>query len=920
MGSTLRPKSIRGKVILAFLATVGPLVCMQVSHEIWECISGEREAQRQTRILANAVGDELSTRLDRLLTAHRSAAQTLAAGDLSKTSAQQVCRRLDASEKDGLVSGLRTMAPAGIFLRPGSIGQTRITSVSSRDGPALEIATPIAALRGGSAVLASRLSGRALAFDLARLRGSLECGLCAVLDARGRVICSSGPAARLDPRASVGYAAMTGLPGADLRVEVAQRERSTFADWRLEFRWVFGSIFLAMGGLIAVYSLGNRLSRRVRAMQHAAHAMAVGDYRRRVKIVARDELSGLAESFNKLGESLMEMEASAGRQSEMLSGMVEAAHLASSSLDMEECGKAIARVLCTQLGARDATVFVTSTENGGLKVIGRSGRQHKAEWKRLARHVAVSGEYLVISEIGPAGQGAGHPREATLVGIALPASPNPESGVTNPAGAIVARFDAGTRRQDLQLGSPMADVLRAFGMHAAAAVKNAQVYLLAEKYSEALEGWVEHLTVIMHVTDRISPSLNLDETLVALAQATKSALDADDCTIYLPGRDGCLTIRACCNTLYSREQAAKVRILPGEGVSGLAFARKQHVVCPDALKQSDPKFKESAKTNGIRGVLSAPLIAQDTAIGVITIYTKEVHHFTPREVLLLTSIGLHAAVVIKNADRYTTQSSIAHVLQQGLVSEAPARCAGCGFACRYIASTDEARIGGDLYDVTALPNGKVGVLIADVSGKGLKAAIHLAACKYMMKAFMYAHPDYPGRVVRSINDAINYYAGMSYFVTLFYGVIDPVAKTITYANAGHPPPLLVTDGGMVHTHLSGRGIPVGSGYYCDYETRTIAFEPSDLLLLYTDGVIDTKIHGSLMDVEGLDEIVFEAGKCTASELIDHVCNRLSLETGSPARDDIALLAVSFEEIGAALESGMVGGTIGKESPIAVDNA
>jgi serine phosphatase RsbU (regulator of sigma subunit) len=310
-------------------------------------------------------------------------------------------------------------------------------------------------------------------------------------------------------------------------------------------------------------------------------------------------------------------------------------------------------------------------------------------------------------------------------------------------------------------------------------------------------------------------------------------------------------------------------------------------------------------------MMSTPLIAEGDAIGAITVFTTEQRRFTPREIDLLESISHHAAFIVRNASLYTKECSIAESLQRSLMSDTPEECHGLSFAGRYIPVADEARVGGDFYEVTPLPNGKVGVVIADVSGKGLTAAMHLAASKFTMKAYMFAHPEDPASVLAELNDAINYYFDLSFFVTMFYCVIDTEAETLTYANAGHLPALLISGKGRLHAELGSTGTPVGAGQPCRYENGTADFGPGDKLLLYTDGVTDATKRGESLDIEGLHRLVFESEASSAPGLVDYICKHLEHEGESARKDDIALLAVSFDRIRVA-NNALLGGSNGQE--------
>jgi HAMP domain-containing protein len=662
------------------------------------------------------------------------------------------------------------------------------------------------------------------------------------------------------------------------------------------------SVAAVLIGIAVVFVTGNRLGHLMRRLIHAAAAIAVGDYRKRVHIRTGDELEVLGETFNVLGESLEERDAAIRKQAEMIAGMAEAARVASSTLDLKACGRAVAKVTCTHLGARDAAVYVRDAVHGGPKLIGYCGRRPRSVWKLVAQRATDSGDYLLISERPAAEAEAEQSGNAMLTGIPLALA----SGCV---GAIVARFQGGITRSDLTLGGVRADVLSAFGVHAAAAIANAEAYSESARYSQTLENWIEELSVVMRVADAISPSLTLDETLAALARETVSALEVDLCVILIPDRRGALVVKG--SSASEDESVREMRLSTTDTETGRAFSEKRTVACRDLSRSRFRESREQSRAIGMRSLLTTALVVEERSIGALSVYSRRPRTFTPREVRLLTSIGLHTAVTVRNAGLYTRESSIAEALQSNLVSEAPEECRGLRFASRYMPAFDEARVGGDFFEVVALPNGKVGVVIADVSGKGLRAAIHLAACKYMMKPLMFAEPDDPAHVMSELNSAINYYFDSSFFVTVFYGVADPEEGVIEYANAGHVPALLIAEGGRIHSALSSTGIPVGSGYGCTYGCGRVRISPTDTLLLYTDGVIESRTENGLLGVEGLHQMVFEAGRCTVRELVNHIAGRLSDRLRARQNDDIALLAVSFEGVKAGRRT-IAGGTLEHE--------
>lgn len=913
MGLRPYPKSIRGKLLLAFLAAIVPVIVVSIGHEIRRSTDAGAQRLREYERAADEVANHVS-------------AVVASATERQQVLAYAVSQLREPSGAVSEAAGyLNSLAPGGarlavrldnsesVAIPARGVGESAVSGLKrvSSGRPGFVISTPFRFARGGSAVLTAEYDAQCLSTAVRDgLRFDQVC-TCAVTSGSGSVAVP-GVGGRTPVFLAEDLSARAEHVGSSVvrlgrcprcgRPSVGAGERIAGTPWRVTvldaddpplFSAISSHSLLiqltgaSLFGLLLVFVMGNRLARPVRRLARAATAIAVGDYGRRMAVESDDELGMLAESFNKLGDSLVSREQVFRQQTNMLTGMVEAARVASSSLDIKQCGKAVAKAVCVYLGATAAVVYRKDTVNGGVSSIGQSGKASKVAWKRLASHTTDSADYLLMGEQSDAGGG-----ECCLVGVPL------LSGRES-VGAIVARFGSEVTRESLKLGTLRADVLTAFGVHAAAAISNAEVFSQAERYSEVLEDWVEHLSSVMQVADAISPSLDLDEVLEALAKATAEVMCADCCVILLPGADGLLEVKGC-----SVDNAAvrAMRIPSGEGVSGKAFAQKRYAACTDLSRSANALGRKLAAVTGTKGILSTPLMVADEPTGVITVTSAQPRRFSPKEIRLLTSIGLHTAVIVRNAALYSREASIARALQNDLVSEAPAECRGLEFAARYIAALDEARVGGDFYDVTPLPNGKVVVVIGDVSGKGLKAAVHLAATKYMLKGLMYAHQDDPSVVLGKLNETLNYYFGLSFFVTLFYAVIDPRTCTIDYANAGHPPALLVTQDRKMHTCLPTTGTPAGSGLSCRYRTQRIQAEPRDLLLLYTDGVTETMKDGGMVGVEGLHSLVFDAGQRSHSQLIDYVCDQLSGGRAQAFKDDFAIMAVSFEHAVAAGDS------------------
>jgi sigma-B regulation protein RsbU (phosphoserine phosphatase) len=200
--------------------------------------------------------------------------------------------------------------------------------------------------------------------------------------------------------------------------------------------------------------------------------------------------------------------------------------------------------------------------------------------------------------------------------------------------------------------------------------------------------------------------------------------------------------------------------------------------------------------------------------------------------------------------------------------------------------------GGDYYDIFALPDGRWGLWIADVSGHGTPAAVMMAITHAVAHAYP-GPPDPPGRFLEHINRKLNerYTSHTEAFVTAFYGIFDPPSRTLTYACAGHNPPRLkrCSDGSIASIDGVG-GLPLGLFAETSYPQETFALRPGDQVIFYTDGVTDaTDPAGRMFGLDRLDEALYRCQE-DAHGLIAAVLGALDRFTaGHPPEDDRTLL-------------------------------
>ncbi|MFO7682916.1 MAG: two-component regulator propeller domain-containing protein [Chloroflexota bacterium] len=241
-------------------------------------------------------------------------------------------------------------------------------------------------------------------------------------------------------------------------------------------------------------------------------------------------------------------------------------------------------------------------------------------------------------------------------------------------------------------------------------------------------------------------------------------------------------------------------------------------------------------------------------------------------------------------ERYERELALAALVQSSFLTDQFPELVGWQIAARLQPARE---MSGDFFDVLRLPNGRLGLMMADVVDKGVPAALLMAISWGLLEPFAQQYPDEPESVLCAINERLLYFLEGDYFVTAFYGVLEPENGRLRYCNAGHPPVLLLrADNGRVR-ELCCTGIPLGLLEESRWQTAEVTLAPGDILLLYTDGVMDAEAaDGSYMGRERLQTAVQSAAGGSAQEICTAVETAVARHTGDvPQLDDMALLAL-----------------------------
>jgi sigma-B regulation protein RsbU (phosphoserine phosphatase) len=317
------------------------------------------------------------------------------------------------------------------------------------------------------------------------------------------------------------------------------------------------------------------------------------------------------------------------------------------------------------------------------------------------------------------------------------------------------------------------------------------------------------------------------------------------------------------------------------------------------------RLQKSAKAQGdnqgLRFHASVPIIASGRRLGIINVATQEWQFLTGADLQLLSAIGAQVAIALERARLYDLthaqrlrlerELKMARQVQESLLPERLPVIPGFSLAADWRSALEMA---GDFYDIFALPGGRWGIVVADVSDKGAAAAMYMAMTRSLLRANAASQAS-PAAALEELNQSLFSHSSADMFVTLFYGVLEAGARTLTYASAGQNPPLLRRASGELEKLM-----PTGPALNIFAEPALVdaglTVAPGDALIVYTDGVTDAlNRRGEIYGMARLTEAVTGAPRTTAGELLEHVSNDLAAFTlGTPLFDDITFFAVVAE--------------------------
>lgn len=344
----------------------------------------------------------------------------------------------------------------------------------------------------------------------------------------------------------------------------------------------------------------------------------------------------------------------------------------------------------------------------------------------------------------------------------------------------------------------------------------------------------------------------------------------------------------------------ELRLEQGKGLASWVVENKKPLLVNDVDTKellSNPIYEDCGFK--IKSILCVPLLVKDRVIGVIQICNKRKDGlFSSEDQHLLVSFAVHAAIAIENAklyqevaekERMKKELEIAHRLQTSLLPDNPPQVKGYQIAAMSVPAKE---VGGDFYDFIDVADNKIGLVIGDVAGKGLPAALFMALSRSFLRAQAIGNLE-AKTVMERTNRLIANDAREGMFVTAFYAILDIPGKVLKLSNAGHNPPFLFHSSMGECEDLKVEGIALGVFDEAQFQQKEIILRKDDIVVFYTDGVVEAiDKNNQQFGVERLIKIFKDNPHLQVSQLIKSIKKKVKEFTeGQPQFDDFTLMLI-----------------------------
>ena len=382
------------------------------------------------------------------------------------------------------------------------------------------------------------------------------------------------------------------------------------------------------------------------------------------------------------------------------------------------------------------------------------------------------------------------------------------------------------------------DDLTKLGSFAALGEADAVPLSLFQAYPEQ----AQTLALLYEVSRELTSILDRQELLRRVAERIKKIVNYHVFSVMLWNENTQL-LESVFAMRYGDTIPVRLRLPLNQGLTGTAAAERRVLRVHEVSE--DPRYIDCDTGVQARSEIVVPLMLQDRLIGVMDLESTEAHAFTGEHERMLTTLGSYVAIALENARLYEgareqekrlrVDLDTAREIQRQLLPTGAREVPGLDLAAAYVPARE---LGGDFYDFLPYGQGRLGIVLGDVSGKGTAAALYGSLAIGTVREVTSEHTPEPAAMLARLNRRLHAARLESRFIAMLFATFDAASLSLTLANAGSPYPLLVRNGEVQIIQLE--GIPLGLLQATEYDEITIQLEPEDVIIFASDGILESE--------------------------------------------------------------------------------
>jgi sigma-B regulation protein RsbU (phosphoserine phosphatase) len=423
-----------------------------------------------------------------------------------------------------------------------------------------------------------------------------------------------------------------------------------------------------------------------------------------------------------------------------------------------------------------------------------------------------------------------------------------------------------------------------------------------EDENQRLRKAIEELSILNELARVISSTMDSQAVMETIVKRSVRAISAEQGAITLVEESSTSPFKTLIRAADSSHERTKLRI--DQNIVGWMIIHKKPLLSNDVENDENFKMFRMSSAASVKSLLCVPLLVKSKLIGILTLFNKKNNqNFTEDDQRLLAIIATQSGQVLETVRLYEQEQAklalerevnAAREIQNSLLPSHLPSMPGIDVAAR---SMPALEVGGDYYDFIPLDNGNVEMVLADVSGKGLGAAL-LAA---MGKGVLYSEvtrTQFPKTVATETNKIIRQYLQRKSFITLMLGLIDTQHRTLSISCAGHCPPIVYKESQHTAEWLRVRGAALNFMDNLQCEETQLPLETGDVYVFFSDGITEAaNARGEFFGDDRLKSVLEASHEQQATEILNSILIAVSLfSTGARQSDDQTVVVLKVKEV------------------------